>query len=240
MNTARQILNRLTALGARVERSGDRVVLYAGQRPVPGGLVEQARAIKPDLLRLLACAPTGHPKALKIPEDVQTKSLSTFGGNEHLRTLVPTPLEAPDGCGDQQEERAAIVDDSGVPRAWAEGLARLDSMAPPAGVPAHRWRRLIDNAGRFIDRWAAKAAALGWDTPSVFGCHPEVPGRRFDLQGLLWCVGDGELVGITAATATIRSVNGFLLTYRRAPAPPGERVAAIWELEPVPVERRQA
>ena len=110
------------------------------------------------------------------------------------------------GCGDQQEERAAIVEyDAGVPRAWAEGFARLEGMAPPAGIPAHRSRRLIDNAGRFVDRWAAKAAALGWDTASVFGCHPVVPTARYDMQGLVWFIGRGELVGITADSATIRS-----------------------------------
>jgi hypothetical protein len=70
-------------------------------------------------------------------------------------------------AADAFQERAAIVEyDAGVPRAWAEGLARLDSMAPPLGIHAHRWQRLVDNAGQFIDRWAAKAAALGWDTPS--------------------------------------------------------------------------
>jgi hypothetical protein len=140
-----------------------------------------------------------------------------------------TAIAAP---ADVFEERAGIVEyDVGVPREWAEGLARLDCLAPSAGIPAHRWRRLIDNAGQFIDRWADRAAALGWDTPSVFGCHLDAPSRRYDLQGLLWCIGDGELIAITATSATIRSPNGYFLTYRRVPAPPGERVGPIWEVQ---------
>jgi len=84
-----------------------------------------------------------------------------------------TAIAAP---ADVFEERAGIVEyDVGVPREWAEGLARLDCLAPSAAIPAHRWRRLIDNAGQFIDRWADRAAALGWDTPSVFGCHLAAP-----------------------------------------------------------------
>jgi len=129
------------------------------------------------------------------------------------------------------EERAAIIEyDARAPREWAEGFARRNCFARPASIPAHRWRRLIDNAGRFIDQWAAKAIALGWQAPEVFGCHPEAPTARYDMQGLVWIIGEGEVVGITDATATIRSPHGYLLTFYRVPTPVGERVALIWEL----------
>jgi hypothetical protein len=129
------------------------------------------------------------------------------------------------------EERAALIEyGAGVPLAWAEGFARLNCLARPGSIPAHRWRHLIDNAGRFIDQWAAKAIALGWRAPEIFGCHPEAPTARYDMQGLVWVMGEGEVIGITDATATIRSPNGYVLTFCRVPAPPGERVALIWEL----------
>jgi hypothetical protein len=38
----------------------------------------------------------------------------------------------------------------GAPRAWAEGLARLDPSRPPADVPPKRWARFIDDCGRFL------------------------------------------------------------------------------------------
>src|SRR5262245_59093692 len=44
-----------------------------------------------------------------------------------------------------EEERAAIAEyDGGIPRAWAEGFARLDPDGPPADVPLRRWRTFVD------------------------------------------------------------------------------------------------
>jgi hypothetical protein len=129
------------------------------------------------------------------------------------------------------DERAAIVEEgAGVPREWAEGFARLSIMRPPEGVAAHRWRQLIDNAGRFIDRFAVQAHRLGWDTVSVFGCHPHRPDARLDLQGLVWLIGDGELVAIGDTTARIKTRTGSALTYRRRPVDRREPVVAAWEL----------
>ena len=41
-----------------------------------------------------------------------------------------------------------------LPREWAEGIARLEAMPPPANVPPRRWEQFIDDAARFADRWA--------------------------------------------------------------------------------------
>jgi hypothetical protein len=61
------------------------------------------------------------------------------------------------------ESRTHAGHDAGAPRAWAEGLARLDPAHPPSDVPPGRWVRFIDDCGMFLDGgWAAKAAALGW------------------------------------------------------------------------------
>ena len=70
----------------------------------------------------------------------------------------------PEPWTDAHEERAAIVEyDSGIPRAWAEGFARLDPNNTPADVPPRRWLRFIDDCGGFLDGgWAARAAELGW------------------------------------------------------------------------------
>jgi hypothetical protein len=133
--------------------------------------------------------------------------------------------------GDTFEERAAVVEyDGGVPREWAEGFARLCQMSRPAAIPPARWVELVDNAGRFIDGWAVQAAALGWNAADIFGCHREAPLARYDLQGLVFVVGSGQVVGITALSATIRTRGGATLTFRRTPPTPGEHVTAIWEL----------
>jgi hypothetical protein len=51
---ARDILARLAAVGAKVEQQGGRLLVRAGPRPVPPPLIEEARAIKPELLNLEA------------------------------------------------------------------------------------------------------------------------------------------------------------------------------------------
>jgi hypothetical protein len=50
MNEAPGILQKLRALGARIESNGDRLVLRAGKRPVPQSMVEEARTAKAELL----------------------------------------------------------------------------------------------------------------------------------------------------------------------------------------------
>jgi hypothetical protein len=85
---------------------------------------------------------------------------------EQLRAAKPDLLtvlssaepqtEPRDSWTDAEEERAAIVEyDTGAPRAWAEGFARLDPNNAPADVPSRRWLLFIDDCGRFLDGgWA--------------------------------------------------------------------------------------
>ena len=131
---------------------------------------------------------------------------------------------------DAEAFEGAARSDLGVPPEWAEGFACLWRMPCPPAIPPARWRELVDNAGRFIDRWAAQAGSLGWTTVSIFGCHPEAPLARRDTQGLVFVIGSGEVVAVTAATAAIRTKGGSLLTFRRMPLPPGKRPACLWEL----------
>jgi hypothetical protein len=88
------------------------------------------------------------------------------------------------------EERAALVEyGAGVHRAWAEGFARLDSSAPPPGFSAARWREVINDGGRFLDRWAEEAVHLGWQATDVFGFDPFAPTDYFDPIGLVSLIG---------------------------------------------------
>ena len=85
-------------------------------------------------------------------------------------------------------ERAAIAEfESGIPRAWAEGFARLQTMACPAGMRPDRWQEMVDDAGRFLARWGAQAAALGWSTLDVFGAHPTHPSSASIAPGSSSC-----------------------------------------------------
>jgi hypothetical protein len=153
-----------------------------------------------------------------------SSSLSIFGRDEHLRE--PTPADWPEA----KEERAAIVEyDGGIPRVWAEGLARLNPDHPPVDVPPKRWLQFIDDIAIFLDRWAACAATLGWGANDLFGCDGDRPFARIDQAGLLWILDGDKLRALSEHTATIETRSGARQTWRRRPGGPGRVLP--WELE---------
>jgi hypothetical protein len=95
-------------------------------------------------------------------------ALGALGGAAtEIRNSAPPPPAAERALaiwGEAEEERAAIVEhDGAIPRAWAEGFARLDPGRPPGDMPLKRWQRFVDDVGRFLDSpFCAVAAALGW------------------------------------------------------------------------------
>jgi hypothetical protein len=135
-----------------------------------------------------------------------------------------------DAWCDVEEERAAVIEyDAGIPRAWAEGFARLDPNRPPGDVPARRWLRFVDDVGRFLDGdFAAIAAALGWGSFDLFGCDRDRPFARIDQAGLLWLLNGDRLIELTESTATIETTTGRRQTWRRKPAVDTWRALA-WE-----------
>jgi hypothetical protein len=76
VNATRDVLQRLSALGARIERRGERLVICTGRRPVPPDLVAAARSVKP---ALLATVSAGTEDAQPATEDAQNEE------GEHLR-----------------------------------------------------------------------------------------------------------------------------------------------------------
>jgi hypothetical protein len=126
------------------------------------------------------------------------------------------------------EERAALVEyGAGVPREWAEGFARLNLASAAPGFGGTRWQQVIDDGGRFLDRWASEAAQLGWRAVDIFGIHPLAPAARFDVMGLVPIINGGEVVAITERSATIQSPGGSRLVYMRRTAGGG---VCLWEL----------
>jgi hypothetical protein len=289
VNATRDVLQRLSALGARIERRGERLVICTGRRPVPPDLVAAARSVKSALLATVSAdtedaqpatedAQNGEGEHLRhktmqkprisaasledaqmsafderlrakpskmLTEDAQmstfdkpedfcgsqpgpaskvltSRSLSAFAKDEHLRRA----------WGEAEEERAGIVEyDGGIPRAWAEGFARLHPDRPPGDVPARRWLQFVDDVGRFLDGgWAERAAALGWGPYDLFGCDRDRPFARIDRAGLLWLLNGDRLVALSENTATIETRTGARQTCRRKPSE-ASRVLA-WELAP--------
>jgi TubC N-terminal docking domain len=115
---------------------------------------------------------------------------------------------------------------------WAAGVARLATMSPPRTYPPRAWQQLIVDAEKFLDRWAAQAAALGWPAWELFGCHRRAPWGRIQGMGLVLLLRGDELAALTTTEAVIRTPTGACQTYRRKPSDPlhpTER-CLVWEL----------
>jgi hypothetical protein len=165
-----------------------------------------------------------HPRAPVFEHFEQIEQLTELP--EALATAADRVLAI---WGEVEEERAAIVEhDGGIPRAWAEGFARLDPARPPGEVPLYRWQQFIHDAGWFLDSpFCAVAAALGWGPLDLFGCDRDRPFARTSRAGLLWLLNGNRLVALTENTAAMETGTGARQTYRRKLSEPGRVLAWV-------------
>jgi hypothetical protein len=105
---------------------------------------------------------------------------------------------------------------------YREALSDLERRRPDF-VPVARWQQAVEDGRRFLSQWAEQAEALGWTAGDLFGLH-EPPAKphpsysrlsRYDRTGLVWLLAGRSVVVLTAETATIRTLTGTSLTYRR-------------------------
>ena len=137
-------------------------------------------------------------------------------------------LSSPADTNDHDERAALVESDANVPRRWAEGFAALSSMPAPTGFSSDRWRRIIDAAGQFLDRWAAGAIKCGWSDLDVFGCNPDRPDARFDAMGLVLLLDRCEVASIDGGGADLITATGEHQRYRRRPLPID--TVSLWDL----------
>lgn len=118
------------------------------------------------------------------------------------------------------DERAAIIEhEGGIPREWADGLARLCVMKRPQDIPQKKWDGIVAAAGQFADRWAKHAAALGWTTEEVFGVHHAGPTKRYGSMGLLYIIAfdpSVSLVEINTTQAVFHTRQGAKQVFQRS------------------------
>jgi hypothetical protein len=89
----------------------------------------------------------------------------------------------------------------GVPSAYLRGWAMLQTY-PPLGVSPETWQGVVNDTGRFLDRWGREADRFGWSSDELF----QQP------HGLVWKLSGGrvEALGINHA----RMDGGRLLARR--------------------------
>jgi hypothetical protein len=115
-------------------------------------------------------------------------------------------------------ERAAIIEEGAhVPREWAERFARLEATPAPAFVDPRQWLAVLNAAGRFLDQWGAKAAALGWTADELLSLDPVAPLARMDRRGAAFFLAGVEVVEVTAEAITVRSGGAVQRVPRRRP-----------------------
>ena len=180
-----------------------------------------AIALQGDRLRLSA----PEPLPQELLEEVRLHKTDLI---DHLQRARQSRLEQPAAA----QPAAAATSANETVAAWAEGVARLRRMPPPCNYPERPWQQLIVDAERFLDGWAAQAAALGWPTWELFGCHRRAPWGRIQGMGLVLLLRGKELAALTATEAVIRTATGAHQTYHRKPfdpLQPAER-CLVWEL----------
>ena len=114
-------------------------------------------------------------------------------------------------------QRAASEAKAGAePSEWYAIFAELKQQNCPDWLSPDRWLALLLDAESFLNRWGNAAYQLGWTALDLFSVHPEAPSARFDKMGLALLICGGEVIVLTAQSATIRRASGAVLTYRRA------------------------
>src|SRR5207344_3156978 len=57
---------------------------------------------------------------------------------------------------------------------WLRTDRGLDHHQPLTDIPPHRWRQFLSDCNNFLtggENWAGRAAELGWNAASLFGCR---------------------------------------------------------------------
>jgi hypothetical protein len=106
-----------------------------------------------------------------------------------------------------------------IPSSWIDGVARLEHHPPFSDIPPHRWRQFLNDCNTFLtadENWAARAAELGWNAATLFGCRRARPLAHPGGAGLLWAVSGGKLVELHRDWAVIElAANGSRRVFER-------------------------
>ena len=195
--------------GAKRDGERKRRICLTARPTRPSGFSDASNASVLDTLRAIARSETARTRL----------------GNETNENDEKTPLSSLLPFVSSSESVRA---QSGLPPEWLEGYAALCTMPPPSGFSPERWRRVVDAAGTFLDRWGAEAIRCGWSDLDVFGCHDTAPTARFDCMGLMLLLDRCEIVAIDQDGADLVSASSARQRFYRRPLPPG--TVSLWEL----------
>ena len=195
--SAAAALKLAEAAGVSVAIDGRDLMLEAPAVP-PAEVVDEIKANKAGIISLLT-------------ENTNLASALISGSLPSSAITEQTDDLASDGR-QRADRRAVPVADTGVPQVWADRFARLARSRRPDEFDQERWQQVIDDGGRFLDRWAAEAAASGWNPDHAFGGITQARWNKYGFVGLI-C--GGEVVMISTENTVIQLRSGTLLFYSR-------------------------
>jgi hypothetical protein len=98
-------------------------------------------------------------------------------------------------------------------------------------VPTHRWQQFVSDCQHFVfshEKWAVRAAEIGWTAESLFGCYWSRPLDHLGSAGLLWHLVGGRLVRLHRDWAVIVALDGAERVFHRRPTT--MRCTLAWRL----------
>jgi hypothetical protein len=93
-----------------------------------------------------------------------------------------------------------------LPLALASRIETLRSIPCPADEPPAGFERYRAGAIRFGEEWAANALACGWGLDEIFAFA--APFANTAWRGAAWCVGEADVIEVTAVAITLRRSSG--------------------------------
>jgi hypothetical protein len=161
------------------------------------------------------------PSAVRVDQNVQNVQNPPPGPTSEQFEQFERPANVEADLAniwcDTEEERAAIIEhEGGIPREWADALARIDRARPPPDISPRRWQVFLSDVDRFVqDGWPVRAAAEGWRPVDIFGFDGSAPLVRVNRRALLWRQEGLRLLSLAAGAVTVESASGAHETYRR-------------------------
>ena len=179
--------------------------------------------------------PGTRAKAAKVAKEGTGNTITLAG----LATLAAPPAESANSCfrsiassegeaGRGRRPVSVTPSLTDIPTDWAAGLQGIAGKPCPVMIEPKRWLQLQKDANRFVDQWGRQAAALGWSTLDIFGCHPTHPTDRYDAMGLVWMIADTEIVAMGAELVNVRKAYRTLQRVWKCPVAHGRILA--WDL----------
>ena len=123
---------------------------------------------------------------------------------------LATNVQRPVRDSELPDKSFAASESLSVVQQWLEGVQRLDYVRSPPAVPPIRWQLFLGDCHSFLsssEKWAERAAALGWNALALFGCHRTRPLEYLGSAGLLWTINGGKLAELHREWAVIERGN---------------------------------